>query len=55
MTRNTVPGPGEWTVVRVDPELAEIVPGFIQRRHEEASTILEALLRACVQSKFKWV
>ena len=43
MTRDNAPEPNPRTFVRASAEIKGIIPGFLERRHEDVESLLEAL------------
>ncbi len=46
MTNEQPIGQGEKLVAHVDPELADLIPGFLENRWKDVTAILEALARS---------
>ena len=43
MMRDRAPERKDKTVVRANPEMKEMIPGFLEHRHEDVELLLEAL------------
>jgi len=46
MTQTCDPNPGDKIIVRVDPDLKDLVPGFLKSRHRDVKSLLAAVERS---------
>jgi HPt (histidine-containing phosphotransfer) domain-containing protein len=45
MTSNADDNPAEKTIIRVAPEIAELIPGFLENRRKDIAAMLDAVQR----------